>query len=275
MIAVFGLGPIGAGSGMALVRAGFPVVGIDPDPARAGAWRERTGAPAVTGPDALTAQDWQEVELVLVAVRLAEQLEPVLSALPVRADAPLPVLVLSTLAVSEARRLADVPGLRMVEAPVSGGVWAAEAGSLTVFVHAPPGTVDIETAVLRALCARRFDFDAYGEPAFVKLANNALGAYNALATAAMLDTAAEHGIDPDRFLDIVNVSSGHSWMSEHFHAFPQDLLFKDVALLHQDLPDLPALDLTPHQAGEPLILATRERLHTTRRHADTTTPNPT
>lgn len=236
-VVVVGLGPIGAGVGAALADRGARVFGVDPDTGRAAAWAAQTGMPVAGRLD--EAPDREDVDVVIVAVRLAAQLWSVLDALPV-GDGP--VLVLTTLGLGDARALAGSPH-RIVEAPVSGGPRGARDGALTVFLHAGAPLTAAAERVVEGIAGTVFRFDAPGLPAVAKLTNNTLAGYIAFAVAGMADVASAAGLDHAEFLAVVAASSGQSWMGDHFAEFRQDLLFKDVELLQQDVPELPVIHM--------------------------------
>jgi 3-hydroxyisobutyrate dehydrogenase-like beta-hydroxyacid dehydrogenase len=71
---------------------------------------------------------------------------------------------------------------------------------------------------------------SYGQPALVKLLNNALGTYNLAATARMLNLSEHLGIPARRLFEVIGVSTGRSWMSDNFIDVQYDLLLKDAAL---------------------------------------------
>lgn len=242
---VIGLGPIGGNVAHRLLEVGREVVGLDLDPARAKEWGRAHGAKAVSSFDDVP---WESVDTVLVAVRLAPQVKACFDELAQRiTDTACGVYVLTTLKVNDARDLLDgVSWARVFEAPLSGGPKAAKQGTMTLLVAGPESTPDDEK-LLRDIAERVFRLDGYGTPAVLKLTNNTLGAFNAIATATMLRTAAEHGVAPDQFLKVVSVSSGQSWMSDNFHEFHHDLLFKDAHLWQEEWGTLPDISLTPSQ----------------------------
>lgn len=244
MIAVIGLGPIGAGVGATLVAAGFEVLGIDLDADRAAQWGASTKASVATR---LEEVRWSELETVVIAVRLAAHMDAALAAIP---PGDQTFIVLSTLPISYARTLPRL-GRKIIEAPVSGGAWSASSGTLSVFLHSAKVITETEQRVLDSISSRIFRFDEYGHPAVAKLANNTLAAYNAFATEAMVTVASGLGLNRADFLDVISQSSGQNWMAEHFALFPEDLLHKDVSLLNEDVvlpPISPAAvsDWTPH-----------------------------
>src|SRR4051812_22798472 len=119
MIVVIGLGNIGGAMARRLVGAGQDVCGIDPSPERREEWKTNTGLDAL---DSVAAAPWDQVEQVLVIVRLTHQAEAVLQqlrTLPLRPETL--VLLSSTLEHDYARELAryDDADFRLVELPVS------------------------------------------------------------------------------------------------------------------------------------------------------------
>jgi putative dehydrogenase len=87
-----------------------------------------------------------------------------------------------------------------------------------------------------------FRMEAYGQPALVKLLNNALATYNLAPTARMLNLAAEHGVPAKDLFEAIGVSTGRR-MSDNFIDVQYDLLLKDVGLLRGEIGSLPAADL--------------------------------
>lgn len=242
---VIGLGPIGAGVGGALRAAGREVVGLDLDAARAQEWASTHGASAVSSFEDVP---WSCVERVIVAVRLAPQVASCFVELRERlVDQARTVCVLTTLTPRDARELlSGVTWARVFEAPLSGGPQAAELGAMTLYVAGPEPT-EAEASLFDDIAAQLFWTDDYGKPAVLKLANNTLGAYNALATATMLRLASDQGVDPALFMQVVGASSGQSWMSDNFTRFHHPLLFKDAHLWQEEFGPAPVVTLTPAQ----------------------------
>ena len=93
--------------------------------------------------------------------------------------------------------------------------------------------------MLTNISGRVFRMESYGQPALVKLFNNALATYNLAATARMLNLAAEHGVPAKDLFEVIGVSTGQSWMSDNLIDVQYDLLLKDVGLLRGELSTLP------------------------------------
>ncbi len=238
---VIGLGPIGGNVGARLAELGQDVYGYDLNPDRVREWSKETESPA--GSD-LAAVDWPCVDSVHIAVRLADQVSSVFDSLRDHAGRPLTVVVHTTLAPEDARRLcSSAPdSWRVFEAPVSGGPAGARHGSMTIFLSGPP-TTDAEDKLLADIAGRVFAMQSYGQPALVKLLNNALATYNLAATARMLNLAAQQGVPPQKLFEAIAASTGQSWMSDNFIDVQYDLLLKDVGLLRGAIGSLPAADL--------------------------------
>ncbi|MFC0450623.1 NAD(P)-dependent oxidoreductase [Rhodococcus jostii] len=238
---VIGLGPIGGNIGAHLAQLGQEVYGYDFNTERVREWSEETASPA--GSD-LATLDWPSVDSVHVAVRLADQVSSVFTALQDHTARPLTVFVHTTLAPADARKIMSSArgNWRVFEAPVSGGPQGARQGSMTIFL-AGPATVPAEDRLLADISGRVFRMESYGQPALVKLLNNALATYNLAATARMLNLSAEHGVPAKDLFEVIGVSTGQSWMSDNLVDVQYDLLLKDVGLLRGELGSLPAANL--------------------------------
>jgi 3-hydroxyisobutyrate dehydrogenase/putative dehydrogenase len=181
---------------------------------------------------------------VHIAVRLAHQVSAVFKSLQDHTALPLTVFVHTTLAPKDARQIfSSAPGAwRAFEAPVSGGPQGARQGSMTLFLSGP-ATTAAEDKLLATISGRVFRMPSYGQPALVKLLNNAVATYNLVATARMLKLAAAHGVPANDLFEVIGVSTGQSWMSDNFIDVQYDLLLKDLALLRSEFGSLPAADL--------------------------------
>lgn len=242
MIAVIGLGNIGLAIGRRVVECGEDVVGIDLSPDRRDAWAQATGLKAA---DSLDAVNWDCVQHVLVVVRLTSQADAVLRQLDNRLADGATVLIMTTLELAFARGLGDYATRpwHLVEMPVSGGEGGALAGRLTVMTA---GRLEPEAEALlrRTLATHVVRFKAFGEPTLAKLLNNVAAAYNARSFAEVVLLGRGAGLDATTLQEVLRTSSGGSWMADAFLHLVDDLLEKDVALLREQLGDLPEISLT-------------------------------
>lgn len=106
-------------------------------------------------------------------------------------------------------------GVVLLDAPVSGAVPRARLGTLTIMIGgADPQAIARARPVLSAMGNRLFDTGGSGTGHAVKALNNFLGATAFAATAEAVLIARRFGLDPATLIDIVNVSTGRSFISE-------------------------------------------------------------
>ncbi|MDO8500497.1 MAG: NAD(P)-dependent oxidoreductase [Gemmatimonadaceae bacterium] len=139
-----------------------------------------------------------------------------------------------------AARLAE-RGIRFVDAPVSGGVKGAEAGTLTVMCGGTEAAVDSARPVLEAFGKKIVRCGDVGAGDAVKAMNQALLAIHIWSAGEALAALAKVGVNTHLALDVINGSSGRSNSSENLfpervmgRAFPRTfklaLLDKDVSI---------------------------------------------
>jgi len=102
-------------------------------------------------------------------------------------------------------------GAVLLDAPVSGGVTGAEAGTLTIMLGGPDALVDRARPLLDELGATLVHVgDAPGDGDAAKTINNMLSATNLAAAAEALAMGIRAGLDPERLVDCVNGGTGAS-----------------------------------------------------------------
>ncbi len=109
-----------------------------------------------------------------------------------------------------------------VDAPVSGGVAGARAGTLSVMVSCPKATYPAVEPILKNVGKLFFVGEKPGLGQSAKLANNLLGAAAIAVSAEALAMAVKAGIDARTMIDIINVSSGRN--SATLDKFPKSIL---------------------------------------------------
>lgn len=129
-------------------------------------------------------------------------------------------------------------GIAFVDAPVSGGTNGAEAGTLTVMVGGTEADFERAKPVLAAFGRTIVHMGPVGAGHAMKSVNNALLAVNILAVAEGIAALVKAGVPARTALDVLNVSSGRSFVSENLvpervltGAFPNTFR---LALLHKD-----------------------------------------
>ncbi len=218
-IAFIGLGNMGGGMAANLARKGFDVRAFDLSPAareaaQAAGCRVASGAAdAVSGADVL-------VTMLPAGQHVASVWRE--AAFPVAAPGAL-LIDCSTIDVATARALAaeaEAKGLDAVDAPVSGGIAAAAAGTLTFmvggtdkgFAEAEPVLSAMGKAVLRA--------GGHGAGQAAKICNNMLLAASMIATSEAFLMAKKLGLAPQAFFEIASRSSGQNWSMTSYCPLP-------------------------------------------------------
>lgn len=106
---------------------------------------------------------------------------------------------------------------RFVDAPMSGGIVGARAGSLTFMLGASDGTshlVDHVKTVLHHMGKKVWHLGGQGAGLSGKLANNYLLAVSNIAAAEAMNLGIKWGLEPSLLADMINSSSGRCWASE-------------------------------------------------------------
>lgn len=120
----------------------------------------------------------------------------------------------STIDVETARAVALAAkgkGFEMVDAPVSGGVGAATAGTLTFMVGGEKASFEKAQPVLDAMGKNIFHAGDAGNGQVAKIANNMLLGTTMIATCEAFNLAEKLGLDAQTFYDISSTASGQSW----------------------------------------------------------------
>jgi len=149
-------------------------------------------------------------------------------------------------------------GIRVIDAPVSGGITRAEAGTLSLMVggHDEDAFAQVRP-VLETLGERIFRTGPLGSGHAMKALNNFLGASAYTTAAEALAIGKQFGLDPRVMLDVVNTSTGRSFNTEvvlkqdvitgrYGTGFALGLLAKDVGIA-ADLADAVGVDATACQ----------------------------
>ena len=212
-IAFIGLGSMGLPMAKNLLARGFAVRGFDTRPAAtealaaAGGVATRSVAEACAG-----------ANIALLMVVNATQAESVLfseGAVRAMPDQGIVVLMATCPPRSVEALAARVieAGRRFVDAPVSGGVAGAEAGTLTIMAAAPRASLDAVSDALAAMGDKVVHVgDRPGQGAMVKTVNQLLCGVHLAVAAEAFSLAAKVGVDLGVMLQILSGSSASSWM---------------------------------------------------------------
>lgn len=104
-------------------------------------------------------------------------------------------------------------GVHSIDAPMSGGPARARDGSMSLMVACPEAVFQAHAPVLTALSSQVFRLgERMGDGARTKLVNNLLAGINLVGAAEALAMAQAMGLDAGRTLDVIERSSGQSWI---------------------------------------------------------------
>jgi 3-hydroxyisobutyrate dehydrogenase len=116
------------------------------------------------------------------------------------------------LTIETAAKLASV-GVGMIDAPVSGAQWGAEQANLVFMVGGDLADVDRARPILDVLGRAVFHCGPLGSGHIMKSINNTITAMTFLATAEGLALGVRAGLDPSAMTDVLNTSTGGSWIT--------------------------------------------------------------
>lgn len=245
-IAFLGVGNMGGGMAANLVRAGHEVRAFDLNEAAVaravahGATAASSARAAAHGADAI-------VTMLPAGSHVAAAYT---GALFDAASAHSVLIDCSTIDVATARSIGEAAaekGLKMVDAPVSGGTAAADAGTLTFMVGGPLAAFEAAQPVLAAMGKAVIHAGGAGMGQAAKICNNMILGATMVATAEAFVLAEKLGLDCQTFYDISSKASGQSWSMtsycpvpgpvpaspanrDYAGGFASDLMLKDLKL---------------------------------------------
>lgn len=220
-IAFIGLGHMGAPMALNLVKGGHDLVVFDLMPA---AIKTLVDAGATAAASAQAAvKDAEVVISMLPASKHVEGLYLGDDGLLTHIAADTLVLECSTIASESARKVADAAkakGIRMIDAPVSGGTGGAVAGTLTFIVGGESADLEAARPYLEKMGKNIFHAGAAGAGQVAKICNNMLLGILMAGTSEALALGVANGLDPKVLSDIMAKSSGRNWTTELYNPWP-------------------------------------------------------
>ena len=218
-IAFIGLGNMGGGMAANLVKAGHTVQAFD---LSAEAAERATGNGCTVFPTVREAV--QGVDAVVSMLPNGKIVESVYTA-DVISQAPAGALLLdcSTIDVATARTVAaaaEAAGYAMVDAPVSGGIAAANGGTLTFMVGGSAAAFARAEPILAAMGKAVIHAGAAGAGQAAKICNNMILGATMIATCEAFALAEKLGLDLQTFYDISSKASGQSWSMTSYCPVP-------------------------------------------------------
>ena len=209
-IAFIGLGNMGGGMAANLAKAGHDVRAFD---LSAEALARAGEAGCLAADSAAAAVDGAEA--IVTMLPAGTHVERVYTEAVLPHARPSAVLIdCSTIDVATARRLAEIAagrGFLAVDAPVSGGIAAANGGTLTFMVGGTEQAFAAAQPILEAMGKAVIHAGASGAGQAAKMCNNMILGATMIATCEAFALADRLGVDAQTFYDIASVSSGQSW----------------------------------------------------------------
>ncbi|MGB6115031.1 MAG: 3-hydroxyisobutyrate dehydrogenase, partial [Comamonas sp.] len=129
----------------------------------------------------------------------------------------------STIAAATSQKVAKVAeaaGISFIDAPVSGGVGGAVAGTLTFMVGGPDAHLERARPVLEKMGANIFHAGAVGAGQTAKICNNMLLGILMIGTSEAMALGVANGLDPKVLAEIMRRSSGGNWALEKYNPYP-------------------------------------------------------
>lgn len=147
-------------------------------------------------------------------------------------------------------------GCRMVDAPVSGAQWGAQAAELVFMVGGADEDVARVRPLLDLMGRAVFHLGPLGAGHAMKCINNCITSMTFAATAEGLVAGKRYGLDPKVMVDVLNESTGGSWITRtHFHQRVFNRAFDDPFKLELMLKDIGIALQLATQTGTPMPLS--------------------
>jgi 3-hydroxyisobutyrate dehydrogenase len=237
-VAFLGLGAIGTPMAAHLAEDPFDLTVWNRTSEKARAFAEEHGVYAESAP----ADAVRDADFVITCLPSSREVEGILDGIVAGIKRGAMMIDCTSGDPATSRRIAtklSEKGVAFVDAPVSGGVRGAVAGTLTVMCGGRESDVERARPVLEAFGKRIFRCGDVGAGDAVKAMNQALLAIHIWSAGEALAALAKLGVEASVALDVINGSSGRSNSSENL--FPERVIgrkyprtFK-LALLDKDV----------------------------------------
>ena len=242
-IGFIGLGNMGAPMAANLVAAGHRVTGFDLSEVKVdGVAMASSAAEAAAGR-----------EVVVTMLPDGDALRAVAADILPAMTAGCGFVDCSTVDVAAARAVADealAAGMLPVDAPVSGGIGGAQAGSLTFMAGGPAAAFALAEPLFAVMGQKAVHCGDSGAGQAAKICNNMILGATMIVTCEAFALADGLGLDRQKMFDVVSTSSGYSWTmnaycpapgigpaspsdNDYTPGFAAELMLKDLRLAQQ------------------------------------------
>ena len=239
-IGFIGLGNMGAPMAHNLAKAGFEVVGFDTQDVKVDLIKiVSTSKECVSNSD-----------VVITMLPNGKILKSVVTKIIQHMKHESIFLDCSTIDVESAKRVAEISegyGIIPLDAPVSGGIGGAEAGTLTFMVGGPIEGFNRAKKLFDIMGQKAVHCGNSGNGQAAKICNNMILGATMIATCEAFSLADKLGLERQSMFDVVSTSSGYSWSmnaycpapgigpnspsdNNYIPGFSSDLMLKDLIL---------------------------------------------
>jgi 3-hydroxyisobutyrate dehydrogenase len=220
-ISFIGLGHMGNPMAANLLKAGFHVKVYDIFPAAVSALAAK-GAVAATSLREVV----EDADVIITMLQTGEQVnQTCLGEEGIFHHAKKGVLYIDSSSIDivttrSLHSIANNAGIHMLDAPVSGGVAAAEAGTLTLMVGGEEKTYDMAKSILEKLGKKIVHTGKAGTGQAAKICNNLLLGISMIGVSEAFNLAEKLGLDPKTFFEISSNASGQCWSMTSYCPVP-------------------------------------------------------
>ncbi|WP_417684268.1 3-hydroxyisobutyrate dehydrogenase [Roseibium sp.] len=223
-IGFIGLGNMGGPMAANLVKAGHKVTGFDLSEAALKALEEAGGSRAASVADLSAGAD-----IIVTMLPAGKHVRKIYEGEGGVLDNATPGTLLidsSTIDVDSARAVAaaaEAKGMPMVDAPVSGGVGGAAAGTLTFMVGGPEAAYDAAKPYLEIMGKTIVHTGDAGTGQAAKICNNMILGISMIGVSEAFVLAERLGLDAQKLFDISSTASGQCWALTSYCPVPGPL----------------------------------------------------
>ena len=220
-IGFIGLGNMGLPMAQNLIKAGHQVEGVDVSQGATDKLKSAGGAVAETAKIAASRAD--VVITMLPAGKHVREVYLGSGGIVENANAGTLLIDCSTIDVESARVVsaaAEAKGLLMLDAPVSGGVGGASAGTLTFMVGGSERAFERALSILQAMGKTIVHAGGAGNGQAAKICNNMILGISMIAVSEAFVLAEKLGLDKQKLFDISSKSSGQCWSMTNYCPVP-------------------------------------------------------
>jgi 3-hydroxyisobutyrate dehydrogenase len=241
-IGFIGVGFMGKPMSLNLLKAGYRIIAYDINP---------IPLQELKGKNASIATSCKEVaaesDIVITMLPNSKDVEQAILGEAGVAEGVKPgsiVVDMSTIDPSISKKIAETlskRGVKMLDAPVSGGQMGAEAGTLAIMVGGDEEIYKRCLDIFHVMGKKIYYCGGNGNGEVVKIANNLLAGINAIASTEALAMGVKAGVNLKVLYDVISASSGQNFIMQFYAAvkalkgdfepgFMADLMYKDLGL---------------------------------------------